>query len=271
MGKSKDDAELKSDTPLSDTSLNENVICVDRLTVTGTNDAEILKDVSFSLHAGEKVAIIGENGAGKSTLLLSLVGIVSPSSGTISVGSTVLNKKNLAQIREKIGMVFQNPDDQLFMPNVYDDIAFGPRNMGVGEEEISRRIDDVLEKLGISHLRNRMTGKLSGGEKRSIAIASILVMNPNVILFDEPTSYLDPKSRRLLIQELSSLGHTQLIATHDLDMAMDVCNRVVILQNGEIQATGPAKEILMNEALLKKCGLELPLGIESYRQRESKK
>ncbi|MCL2142091.1 MAG: energy-coupling factor ABC transporter ATP-binding protein [Methanimicrococcus sp.] len=263
MEKSKDAAELKSDT-----SSNEKVICVDHLTVVGTNDAEILKDVSFSLHAGERVAIIGENGAGKSTFLLSLVGIVSPSSGTISVGHTVLNKKNLAQIREKVGMVFQNPDDQLFMPNVYDDIAFGPRNMGASEEEINRRIEDVLEKLGISHLRNRMTSKLSGGEKRSIAIATILVMNPDVILFDEPTSYLDPKSRRLLIKELSSIGHTQLIATHDLDLAMEICDRVVILQKGEIQAEGPTKEILMNEELLKNCGLELPLGIESYRQRD---
>ena len=237
------------------------ILCADLVTVVGTGGVKILDDVSFTLTAGEKVALIGENGAGKSTLLMSLVGITPIESGNIHVNQIELNKKNLAKIRAETGVVFQNPDDQLFMPKVYDDIAFGPRNLGIAEDEISVRIDTVLEKLGISHLRERMTGRLSGGEKRRIAIATVLVMNPSVLLFDEPSSFLDPKSRRLLIKELLSLQYTQFIATHDLDLALEVCDRVIVLQNGKIQAEGAVKEILTNQELLEKFGLELPLSL----------
>jgi ABC-type cobalt transport system, ATPase component len=237
------------------------ILCADQVTVVGTGGVKILDDVSFTLTAGEKVALIGENGAGKSTLLMSLVGITPIESGNIHVNQIELNKKNLAKIRAETGVVFQNPDDQLFMPKVYDDIAFGPRNLGIAEDEISLRIDTVLEKLGISHLRERMTGRLSGGEKRRIAIATVLVMNPSVLLFDEPSSFLDPKSRRLLIKELLSLQYTQFIATHDLDLALEVCDRVIVLQNGKIQAEGAVKEILTNQELLEKFGLELPLSL----------
>ena len=236
-----------------------NILCADRVTVAGTGDVKILDDISFTIKAGEKVALIGENGAGKSTLLMSLIGIIPIESGIIRVNQIVLNKKNLTKIRTEAGVVFQNPDDQLFMPKVYDDIAFGPRNSGVGEAEINNRVDAVLAKLGISHLRDRMTGKLSGGEKRRIAIATVLVMEPSLLLFDEPSSFLDPKSRRLLIKELSSLKHTQLIATHDLDLALEVCDRVIILQNGKIRAEGNVKDILTNRVLLEEFGLELPL------------
>ena len=237
------------------------ILCADQVTVVGTGGVKILDDVSFTLTAGEKVALIGENGAGKSTLLMSLVGITPIESGNVHVNQIELNKKNLAQIRAETGVVFQNPDDQLFMPKVYDDIAFGPRNLGIAEDEINARIDTVLEKLGISHLRERMTGRLSGGEKRRIAIATVLVMNPSVLLFDEPSSFLDPKSRRLLIKELLSLQYTQFIATHDLDLALEVCDRVIVLQNGKIQAEGTVKEILTNQELLEKFGLELPLSL----------
>ena len=237
------------------------ILCADQVTVVGTGGVKILDDVSFTLTAGEKVALIGENGAGKSTLLMSLVGITPIESGNVHVNQIELNKKNLAQIRAETGVVFQNPDDQLFMPKVYDDIAFGPRNLGIAEDEINARIDTVLEKLGISHLRERMTGRLSGGEKRRIAIATVLVMNPSVLLFDEPSSFLDPKSRRLLIKELLSLQYTQFIATHDLDLALEVCDRVIVLQNGKIQAEGTVKEILTNQELLDKFGLELPLSL----------
>ena len=237
------------------------ILCADQVTVVGTGGVKILDSVSFTLTAGEKVALIGENGAGKSTLLMSLVGITPIESGNIHVNQIELNKKNLAKIRAETGVVFQNPDDQLFMPKVYDDIAFGPRNLGIAEDEINVRIDTVLEKLGISHLRERMTGRLSGGEKRRIAIATVLVMNPSVLLFDEPSSFLDPKSRRLLIKELLSLQYTQFIATHDLDLALEVCDRVIVLQNGKIQAEGTVKEILTNQELLDKFGLELPLSL----------
>ena len=237
------------------------ILCADQVTVVGTGGVNILDGVSFTLTAGEKVALIGENGAGKSTLLMSLVGITPIESGNVHVNQIELNKKNLAKIRAETGVVFQNPDDQLFMPKVYDDIAFGPRNLGIAEDEINVRIDTVLEKLGISHLRERMTGRLSGGEKRRIAIATVLVMNPSVLLFDEPSSFLDPKSRRLLIKELLSLQYTQFIATHDLDLALEVCDRVIVLQNGKIQAEGTVKEILTNQELLEKFGLELPLSL----------
>ena len=237
------------------------ILCADQVTVVGTGGVKILDGVSFTLTAGEKVALIGENGAGKSTLLMSLVGITPIESGNVHVNQIELNKKNLAKIRAETGVVFQNPDDQLFMPKVYDDIAFGPRNLGIAEDEINVRIDTVLEKLGISHLRERMTGRLSGGEKRRIAIATVLVMNPSVLLFDEPSSFLDPKSRRLLIKELLSLQYTQFIATHDLDLALEVCDRVIVLQNGKIQAEGTVKEILTNQELLEKFGLELPLSL----------
>ena len=167
--------------------------------------------LNLKIQPGEHLAIIGANGAGKSSLILSMVGVI-PGSGRIHVDGVELNKKNLTEIRKKVGVVFQNPDDQLFLPTIYDDVAFGPRNLGMDEESVRYRVEDRLELLHISHLRNKSALKLSGGEKRMAAMATVLAMKPDVMVFDEPTAFLDPKSRRNLICVLRKLPHTMLIA-----------------------------------------------------------
>lgn len=220
-------------------------------------------DVSFNIKNGETVGIIGANGAGKSTLLMLLMGILSPSNGTIHVEDIQVMKKNLPRIREKIGMVFQNPDDQLFMTTVYDDVAFGPRNYGLDEETVAKRVMDALEVIEITHLKDRAPYKLSGGEKRSVAISSVLSMEPKVLVMDEPTSNLDPKSRRRLINLLRDLEYTKIIATHDLDMVLDLCDRVIVLKQGQVFMDGKAQKILASERLMDECELEIPLSLQN--------
>ena len=226
-----------------------------------TDERCAVSDIGFSLKAGERVALIGANGAGKSTLLLALCGIIEPQSGEISICGTVMEKKTLNDLRKKTGMVFQNPDDQLFMPSVYADITFGPRNYGVPEETIKEKAHIVMRQLGISHLKERLSHKLSSGEKRLAVLAGILIMEPSILLMDEPSSFLDPKARRRLIGILDELPETMLIATHDLDFALDLCSRAVLLKEGRIYSDAPAGEILRDAALLKECGLELPLSL----------
>ena len=221
-----------------------------------------LDDISFALTPGERVAVLGANGAGKSTLLLAAVGLLWPQEGELLVEGQPLTKKNLPQLRQKLGLLWQNPDDQLFLPTVYEDIAFGPRNYGLKEEEISYRIDVVLERLAISHLKERLIHKLSGGEKRLAALAGILVMEPQVLLLDEPSSYLDPRSRRRLLGILATLPQAMLIASHDLDLAWDLCPRVLLLSQGRLVADGLARDLLCDERLLEECGLELPLVLQ---------
>jgi cobalt/nickel transport system ATP-binding protein len=160
-----------------------------------------------------------------------------------------------------MGMVFQNPDDQLFMPTVYEDAAFGPRNLGWAEAETARKVDGVLDWLGIRHLKDRLSHRLSGGEKRLAALAGVLVMEPGVLLMDEPSSFLDPRARRRLIETLDQLPQAMLIATHDLDMALDLCQRAIILKEGRIFADTAARDALRDAALLAECGLELPLSL----------
>lgn len=234
------------------------MLVIDKLCVRYPDGNQVINELSASVRDGETVGLIGTNGAGKSTLLLSLVGLLFPCNGRIEVDGMLLQKNTIRQIRERIGVVFQNPDDQLFMSSVYDDIAFGLRNYGMKEETIRDRIHHVMKELGVEKLESMSSNKLSGGEKRIIAIATILVMEPSIVLFDEPTSFLDPKTRRKLIQLLKSLSMTKLIATHDLDMALELCDRVLILKKGALFAEGTAKEILTDRALLEEAGLELP-------------
>ena len=220
--------------------------------------AAALRGISFSVAEGERVALIGANGAGKSTLLLALLGVLPVAAGTLSVCGVELNgvnKDNLRELRRRAALVFQNPDDQLFMPTVEEDIAFGPRNYGEGEETIAAKIQHVMAELGIGHLRGRLSHKLSGGEKRLAALAGILVMEPSLLLLDEPSSFLDPRSRRRLIAILDGLTHTMLLATHDLDLARALCRRIILLKDGAVFAGGPAAEVLDNGALLEECGL----------------
>ncbi len=224
---------------------------------------EAVKNVSFTIYHGESVGLIGANGAGKSTLLMLLVGLLFPGQGEVLVGDVRLTKKTLSAIRQRLGFVFQNPDDQLFMPTVYDDVAFGPRNYGLDEDEVKIRVEKALEMVGIPHLKDRPPFKLSGGEKRVAAIASVLSMQPDILIMDEPTSALDPKSRRRVITLLKNFGHTKIIASHDLDMVLEACKRVIVLKEGEIVADGITEEILCDKELLESCGLEIPFSLQN--------
>ena len=223
---------------------------------------EALKDISFTIFHGESVGIIGVNGAGKSTILMLLMGILFPDSGEVLIGDVHLTKKTLPMIRQRVGMVFQNPDDQLFMTNIYDDVAFGPRNYKLDEKEVESRVMGALELVGISELKNRAPFRLSGGEKRAASIACVLSMQPDVLIMDEPTSALDPKARRRVISLLNSFTHTKIITSHDLDLVLETCQRVIVVKNGKITADGATNEILTNSELLDSCGLELPLSIQ---------
>lgn len=224
---------------------------------------EAIKDISFLIHHGESVGIIGSNGAGKSTLLMLLMGVIFPDKGDVLVGDVHVMKTTLSMIRQRLGMVFQNPDDQLFMTTVYDDVAFGPRNYKLDESEVYKRVMDALEIMGITHLKDRAPFKLSGGEKRSAAIACVLSMLPDVLIMDEPTAALDPKSRRRVINLLNSFEHTKIITSHDLDMIYETCHRVILVKKGEIVADGIARDILTNKELLESCGLEMPFSMQN--------
>jgi cobalt/nickel transport system ATP-binding protein len=228
----------------------------------GTTEGHVLEDVSFSIDEGERVALLGANGAGKSTLLLSLLGILEAHSGRIEIDGVLLEKKSLPLVRSKLGLLFQDPDDQLFMPTVYDDVVFGPQNYAENggnspaeAESIAQRADRILEKLEILHLKDRMSHKLSGGEKRLAALASILVMEPRLLLMDEPSAYLDPRARRRLIALLQTLTEAYLITTHDLELVRSLCGRCLLLHKGRLRADGPAKDIINDKKLLDECAL----------------
>ena len=223
---------------------------------------QILKQVTMQIKFGESVGLIGANGVGKSTLLKLLVGLNENYTGDIQVRGIPVVGQNLVEIRKKLGYVFQDSENQLFMSTVLEDVAFGPRNYGLPESEVKKRVEDALKRMRIEHLAEKQIYKLSGGEKKMAAIATILSMQPEVVLMDEPTIALDPKNRRNLIHILNELSQTKLIASHDLDMIYDTCDRVVLMDQGEVVADGMAKEILTDQKLLEEHGLELPLGIQ---------
>jgi len=222
-----------------------------------------INGISFSIRHGEAVGIVGANGAGKSTLLMLLMGIIFPLQGEVLVGDVRITKKTLPLIRQHMGMVFQNPDDQLFMTTVYDDVAFGPRNYQLDEKEVGKRVLDALGIVGIAHLCDRAPFKLSGGEKRAAAIATVLAMQPDILIMDEPTAGLDPKARRRVMELLTGFTHTKIITSHDLDMVYELCSRTIIISNGTIAADGSTKDILSDANLLDACGLELPLALQT--------
>lgn len=224
------------------------------VTVVYPDNTKAIDNVSFTLGEGESVAIVGENGAGKTTLLLATVGILEPAGGYVEINGVRLTSKSVNEIRRQIGLVFQNPDDQLFMPRIYDDVAFGCRNMGLPEEEIRKRVDETLTRLRINHLRDRSPIKLSAGEKRMAAIAAVLAMNPSVLMLDEPTAFLDPKAKRALSAAMNELRHPKIVATHDIVFAKEVCNRVIALKSGRIAADGDLS-LLEDAGFLMDCGL----------------
>ncbi len=218
-------------------------------------DSEVLRGIDLRLEHGEKVALVGANGAGKSTLLLHSIGLLTPSRGRVVVGGIALSQRTVAQIRQTIGFVFQNADDQLFMPTVEEDIAFGPANMHLSREEIEERVVSALAAVGALSLRKRSPQQLSGGEKRRVAIATVLAMEPSILVMDEPSAALDPRARRDLIALLKEFRHTALIATHDLAMARELCPRTVVMHAGQIAADGPTTAILNDQELMDHCGL----------------
>ena len=217
----------------------------------------VIEHLSFRIEAGESVGLIGANGAGKSTVMKLLLGLVS-GEGEVLVDGTPVQKQTLSEIRRKLGFVLQNSDHQMFMPTVYEDMMFAPLNYGVSREEAERRVDAVLERLGVEELKHRHNHRISGGEKRMAAIATILAMEPEAILMDEPTAALDPYNRRIIINTIRELEQTKLITSHDLDMILDTCERVILLSGGKIVADGRADDILRDKDLLEAHRMELP-------------
>ena len=221
-----------------------------------------LDGISFRIVHGESVGIVGANGAGKSTLLLQINGTLISTRGRVRIGETILSKKTAREVRKRIGFIFQNSDDQLFMPTVFEDVAFGPLHLGWTQENVEQSAIKALEQVRCVHLRDRPPHKLSEGQKRSVSIASVISMDPDILVMDEPSSNLDPRSRRQLIQLLRTFQHSKILATHDLDMVLDLCERTIILSEGRIAADGPTLDLFSDEELLMANGLEKPLSMQ---------
>lgn len=222
----------------------------------------LFTDLSLEVSKGETIGLIGSNGAGKSTLLKLMVGLNQASYGKIKIAGYEMNTKNLSRIRDCIGFSFQDADSQLFMTTVFEDVAFGPRNQGLSESDVTETVYDALEEVEAVELVNRPPYKLSGGEKRRVALATVLSMKPKIIVLDEPVIGLDPKSRRRLIKLLKRIEQTKVIATHDMDMALELCDRVIVMNQGRIEAIGKPENIFDDKALLERCSLEQPLSMQ---------
>jgi cobalt/nickel transport system ATP-binding protein len=219
---------------------------------------QALRGVTFGVAQGESVAIVGGNGAGKSTLLQHLNGYLMATRGEVRIGGQPIARETLAQVRRAVGLVFQDPDDQLFMATVFDDVAFGPLNFGLPPQTVEERTLAALERVGMLHLRERPPNKISGGEKRVVSIDTVLAMSTVVLVMDDPSSNLDPCGRRRLIELLRSFNHTKLIVSHDLELVVELCPRAILLDGGVIVADGPTVELFSNEALMLAHGLERP-------------
>lgn len=243
--------------------MSHHIVAADRLSFSYPDGTSALRSVSFTIHHGESVAVIGANGAGKSTLLQQLNGYLIPTSGQVRIGDFPVTAKTLHDVRRTVGMVFQDPDDQLFMPTVFDDVAFGPLNLGVTPEDVESRVSAALQAVGAGHLAAKPPYRLSCGEKKRVTIATVLAMDPAILVMDEPTAGLDPFSRREVIKLLKEFSHTRIITSHDLDMVAEVCNRVIVMHAGEIWADGTTEEIFADAGLLASCRLEPPLSMQN--------
>ena len=234
------------------------MITFDNVSFAYETGASVLRGVSFHIAPGEAIGLIGANGAGKSTIMKLMLGLLPCTEGEIRVDGVRVEKKTLPQIRRTLGFVLQDSDRQMFMPTVYEDMMFAPRNYGLSKEEAEQKVDAVLQQLGLTELKHRHNHKISGGEKRMAAIATILAMEPKAILMDEPSIALDPFNRRTVIHAINGLSMTKLIASHDLDMILDTCSRVLLLSGGQLVADGRAEDILRDRALLEANRMELP-------------
>lgn len=223
---------------------------------------QALYGVNLHVHQGERVALLGPNGAGKTTLVLHLNGILTAGAGTVAVSGLSVSKDTLQEIRRRVGIVFQDPDDQLFMTTVAQDVAFGPRNLGLPADEVDRRVAEALGAVGMSEVADRPPHHLSFGQKRRVAVATVLAMRPEILVLDEPSSNLDPASRRELAEIVDGLDITVLMVTHDLPYALQLCERSVVLSGGRVVADGATPEVLADEELMHTHRLELPYGFD---------
>jgi cobalt/nickel transport system ATP-binding protein len=236
------------------------VIEISNLNFTYPDGTRALEEINLDVYENETLGIIGPNGAGKSTLLLHLNGLLN-GNDKVKIFGKAVSKKNITLIRQKVGLVFQDPQDQLFMPTVYEDVAFGPNNLGIPKQEIDRKVSSALEEVGLLDKRDNLSYHMSLGEQKRLSIATVLSMSPEILVLDEPNSNLDPASRRHLINLLKSLKVTKVLATHDMEMVLELCSKVVLLDKGKVIDEGETKEILSDKLLLEPHGLEIPLSL----------
>jgi cobalt/nickel transport system ATP-binding protein len=243
-------------------SLRSYALEVRALAYTYPDGHQALFDCGVAIERGERVALLGPNGAGKTTLVLHLNGVLKPSVGSVFVGGLEVKKENLREVRRRVGIVFQDPDDQLFMPTVFEDVAFGPRNLGLSSEETDVRVKAALSAVGMEDYSDRPPHHLSFGQRRRVAVATVLAMEPEILVLDEPTSNLDPASRRELAEILKSLDLTMLMVSHDLPYALELCPRSLLMNEGTLVADGRTRDILSDKALMSANRLELPYGFD---------
>jgi cobalt/nickel transport system ATP-binding protein len=240
----------------------EYAVRITRLGYTYPDGTRALEEIDLDVEVGERVGIVGPSGAGKSTLLLHLNGVLS-GTGSVRIMGQSTREGDLKQIRRHVGLVFQDPNDQLFCPTVYEDIAFGPLNLSIPQDEVPKRVEKALRDVGLEQsMRSRSSHHLSYGERKRVALASVLAMEPAVLALDEPTSNLDPRNRRQFIQLVSGLSATLLLGTHDLEMVLALCSRVILMDQGKVWAEGATRELLSDSELMNAHGLEVPLSIQ---------
>ncbi len=243
--------------------MTDHIIEINDLSFQYQTDKPVIENLTLAIKKGETIGLVGSNGAGKSSLLKLLVGIHTHNTGTLKICNHEMNLTNLQDIRSKIGFSFQDSDSQLFMTSVYEDVAFGPRNQGLSEDEVHLLVEESLRKVQALELSERPPYNLSGGEKKAVALATVLSMKPEIIVLDEPTTGLDPKSRRNLISILNSLQQTKIIATHDMDMALELCDRVVVMHHGKLVIEGSPNEVFAKKETIEACHLEQPLTMQT--------